>query len=240
MGDPERPTRLASLGHVANRLAAQTSPYLLQHKDNPVEWYAWGDEALERAKAEDKPILLSIGYSACHWCHVMERESFEDAETAAYMNEHFVSIKVDREERPDLDSIYMEAVQGMTGHGGWPLTAFLDPEGVPFYGGTYFPPEPRQGMPSFRMVLEAVVESWSTQRERIRASAARIREQLGAIGRHRAVRRAAQRGARRRGRRPAADDGRHAPRRVWRERPSSRPPRRSSCCSPTASTTWSR
>jgi uncharacterized protein len=168
---------------MANRLAAQTSPYLLQHKDNPVEWYAWGQEALERARAEDKPILLSIGYSACHWCHVMERESFEDAETAAYMNEHFVSIKVDREERPDLDSIYMEAVQGMTGHGGWPLTTFLDPEGVPFYGGTYFPPEPRHGMPSFRMVLEAVVESWSTQRERIRASAARIREQLGAIGR---------------------------------------------------------
>ncbi len=168
---------------MANRLAAQTSPYLLQHKDNPVEWYAWGPEALERAKAEDKPILLSIGYSACHWCHVMERESFEDADTAAYMNEHFVCIKVDREERPDLDSIYMEAVQGMTGHGGWPLTAFLDPEGVPFYGGTYFPPEPRQGMPSFRMVMEAVVESWSTQRERIRASTARIREQLGAIGR---------------------------------------------------------
>ena len=168
---------------MANRLAEETSPYLLQHKDNPVEWYAWGPEALERAKREDKPILLSIGYAACHWCHVMERESFEDAETAAYMNEHFVCIKVDREERPDLDSIYMEAVQGMTGHGGWPLTTFLDPEGVPFYGGTYFPPEPRQGMPSFRMVMEAVVESWSTQRERIRASAARIREQLGAIGR---------------------------------------------------------
>jgi uncharacterized protein YyaL (SSP411 family) len=168
---------------MANRLAEESSPYLLQHKDNPVEWYAWGPEALERAKGGDKPILLSIGYAACHWCHVMERESFEDAETAAYMNEHFVCIKVDREERPDLDSIYMEAVQGMTGHGGWPLTTFLDPEGVPFYGGTYFPPEPRQGMPSFRMVMEAVVESWSTQRERIRASAARIREQLGAIGR---------------------------------------------------------
>jgi uncharacterized protein len=168
---------------MTNRLAEETSPYLLQHKDNPVEWYAWGPEALERAKGEDKPILLSIGYAACHWCHVMERESFEDAETAAYMNQHFVCIKVDREERPDLDSIYMEAVQGMTGHGGWPLTSFLDPEGVPFYGGTYFPPEPRQGMPSFRMVMEAVVESWSTQREGIRASAARIREQLGAIGR---------------------------------------------------------
>jgi uncharacterized protein len=168
---------------MANRLAEETSPYLLQHKDNPVDWHAWNPEALERAKREDKPILLSIGYAACHWCHVMERESFEDPETAAYMNAHFVSIKVDREERPDLDSIYMEAVQGMTGHGGWPLTAFLDPEGVPFYGGTYFPPEARHGMPSLRMVMEAVVESWSTQRERIRASAARIREQLAAIGR---------------------------------------------------------
>src|SRR3954470_7499245 len=166
-----------------NRLADETSPYLLQHKDNPVDWYAWGPEALQRAHEADRPILLSIGYSACHWCHVMERESFEDSATAGYMNEHFVSIKVDREERPDLDSIYMEAVQGMTGHGGWPLTAFLAPDGVPFYGGTYFPPEARQGMPSFRMVMEAVVESWTTQRERIRASAERIREQLGAIGR---------------------------------------------------------
>jgi uncharacterized protein YyaL (SSP411 family) len=168
---------------MANRLASETSPYLLQHRENPVDWYAWGPEALERAKREDKPIVLSIGYAACHWCHVMERESFEDPETAAFMNEHFVCIKVDREERPDLDAIYMEAVQGMTGHGGWPLTAFLDPDGVPFYGGTYFPPEPRQGMPSFRMVLEAVAESWSTQRERIRASAPRIRQQLGASAR---------------------------------------------------------
>ncbi len=168
---------------MANRLAAQTSPYLLQHKDNPVDWYPWGAEALERARDDDRPILLSIGYAACHWCHVMERESFEDPETAGYMNDHFVCVKVDREERPDLDSIYMEAVQGMTGHGGWPLTAFLDPEGVPFYGGTYFPPEPRQGLPSLLMVMEAVVESWGTQRERIRASAARIRDQLGAIAR---------------------------------------------------------
>jgi uncharacterized protein len=167
---------------MANRLADETSPYLLQHKDNPVDWYPWGTEALERAKGEDRPILLSIGYAACHWCHVMERESFEDHDTAAYMNENFVCIKVDREERPDIDSIYMEAVQGMTGHGGWPLTAFLDPDGVPFYGGTYFPPEAGRGMPSLQMVMEAVVESWSTQRERIRASAARIREQLGAVG----------------------------------------------------------
>jgi uncharacterized protein YyaL (SSP411 family) len=166
-----------------NRLAAETSPYLLQHKDNPVDWYPWGDEALGRARELDRPILLSIGYSSCHWCHVMEHESFEDAETASYMNEHFVCIKVDREERPDVDAIYMEAVQGMTGHGGWPLTAVCDPEAIPFYGGTYFPPEPRHGMPSFRMVLEAVVGSWSTQRDEIRAAAGRIREQLAAVGR---------------------------------------------------------
>ncbi|MFL5371055.1 MAG: thioredoxin domain-containing protein, partial [Myxococcales bacterium] len=153
----------------------------------PVDWYAWGPEALERARETDRPILLSVGYSACHWCHVMERESFEDPDTAAYMNEHFVPIKVDREERPDVDSIYMEAVQGMTGHGGWPLTAFLDPDGVPFYGGTYFPPEPRHGMPSFRMLMEAVVQSWTTKRDEIRASADRIKQQLGAIGRIEAV-----------------------------------------------------
>ena len=126
---------------MANRLARETSPYLLQHSDNPVEWYPWGEEALARAREEDMPILLSVGYSACHWCHVMERESFEDPETAAYMNEHFVNVKVDREERPDVDAIYMEAVQAMSGHGGWPMTVFLDPEGVPFYGGTYFPPD---------------------------------------------------------------------------------------------------
>ena len=132
-----------------------------------------------QAAQEDKPILLSIGYSACHWCHVMERESFEDAETAALMNEHFVPIKVDREERPDVDDIYMEAVQGMTGQGGWPLTVFLDPEGVPFYGGTYFPPEPRQGMPSFRQVLEATAGAYRTQREELREASARIRESLG-------------------------------------------------------------
>src|SRR5918999_5421826 len=166
---------------MANRLAQETSPYLLQHADNPVDWYPWGEEAFERARELDKPILLSIGYSSCHWCHVMAHESFEDPEAAAFMNDHFVPVKVDREERPDVDSIYMEAVQGMTGHGGWPLTAFLAPDGTPFYGGTYFPPEPRQGMPSFRMVMEAVVESWGSQRERIRASATRTREQLGAM-----------------------------------------------------------
>src|ERR671911_1457951 len=174
---------LGSLRWMPNHLAEETSPYLLQHKDNPVEWYPWGEEALERARALERPILVSIGYSACHWCHVMERESFEDADTAAYMNDNFVCIKVDREERPDVDSLYMEAVQGMTGHGGWPLTAFLDPEGVPFYGGTYFPPEPRTGMPSFRQVMEAVVEAWATRREQIRAASPRTREQLAAVGR---------------------------------------------------------
>jgi uncharacterized protein len=168
---------------MSNRLAQETSPYLLQHKDNPVAWEPWSPEALERAVNEDKPILLSIGYSACHWCHVMEHESFEDPDTAAYMNEHFVPIKVDREERPDVDDIYMEAVQGMTGQGGWPLTVFLDPDGVPFYGGTYFPPEPRQGMPSFRQVLEATAGAYRTQREELREASARIRESLGAVGR---------------------------------------------------------
>ncbi len=166
-----------------NRLAGETSPYLLQHKDNPVDWLPWGEQAQVLAAERDVPILLSIGYSACHWCHVMERESFEDPETAAYMNEHFVPVKVDREERPDVDAIYMEAAQGMTGHGGWPLTAFCDPDGVPFHCGTYFPPEPRQGMPSFRMVLEAVAEAWGSQREQIGAAAARTRDQLGAVGR---------------------------------------------------------
>jgi uncharacterized protein len=128
---------------MANRLAAETSPYLLQHAENPVDWYPWGEEALARARAEDKPLIVSIGYSACHWCHVMERESFEDPKIAALMNEHFVCVKVDREERPDVDAIYMDAVQAMTGHGGWPLNAFLTPGGVPFYAGTYYPPQPR-------------------------------------------------------------------------------------------------
>ncbi|MDQ4027553.1 MAG: thioredoxin domain-containing protein, partial [Actinomycetota bacterium] len=149
---------------MANRLADQTSPYLLQHKDNPVDWYPWGDEAFERARADDKPVLLSVGYAACHWCHVMEHESFEDAATARIMNEHFVCIKVDREERPDVDSIYMDAVQTMTGHGGWPMTVFLTPTGAPFYGGTYFPPEDRHGMPSFSRLLQAVAETWRERR----------------------------------------------------------------------------
>ncbi|MDX6607994.1 MAG: uncharacterized protein QOD14_2534 [Solirubrobacterales bacterium] len=168
---------------MTNRLAQETSPYLLQHKENPVDWRPWGPEALGQAAAEDKPIMLSIGYSACHWCHVMERESFEDQETATLINDSFVPIKVDREERPDVDDIYMEAVQGMTGQGGWPLTVFLDSEGVPFYGGTYFPPEPRQGLPSFRQVLEATAGAYETQREELREASARIRESLGMAGR---------------------------------------------------------
>jgi uncharacterized protein YyaL (SSP411 family) len=165
-----------------NRLAAETSPYLLQHRDNPVDWYPWGEEALSRAQEEDRPILLSVGYSACHWCHVMERESFEDPETAAYMNEHFVNVKVDREERPDVDAIYMEAVQSMTGQGGWPMTVFLDPDGVPFYGGTYFPPDEGRGMPSFRMVMEAIVDAFERKRDDVRERAAATRARLGAIG----------------------------------------------------------
>ncbi|MFY9579384.1 MAG: thioredoxin domain-containing protein, partial [Gaiellaceae bacterium] len=161
-----------------NRLAAETSPYLLQHADNPVDWYAWGDEALARAREEDKPILLSVGYSACHWCHVMEHESFEDEATARLMNEHFVSVKVDREERPDVDAVYMDAVVGMTGQGGWPMTVFLTPEGEPFYGGTYYPPEPRHGIPSFRQVLTAVAEAWRDRRSEIAAQAGALTEQL--------------------------------------------------------------
>jgi hypothetical protein len=163
---------------VANRLADETSPYLLQHKDNPVDWYPWSDEALERARREDKPLLVSIGYSACHWCHVMEHESFEDPAVAALMNDLFVNIKIDREERPDLDSIYMSAVQAMTGHGGWPLNVFLTPEGVPFYGGTYFPPDDRMGMPSWPKVLEAVSGTFTTRREDVEESAAGIRDYL--------------------------------------------------------------
>ncbi len=148
-----------------NRLIHETSPYLLQHAHNPVDWYPWGDEAFQRARAEDKPVLLSVGYSACHWCHVMERESFENPATAQIMNDFFVSIKVDREERPDVDAIYMDAVQAMSGHGGWPMTVFLTPDGVPFYGGTYFPPTDRHGLPGFPRLLHAVAGAWQSQRE---------------------------------------------------------------------------
>ncbi|MCS6800762.1 MAG: thioredoxin domain-containing protein [Chloroflexota bacterium] len=163
---------------MANRLQFETSPYLLQHAHNPVDWYPWGEEALRRAREEDKPILLSIGYSACHWCHVMERESFENEEIAALMNELFINIKVDREERPDLDQIYMAAVQLMTGHGGWPMTVFLTPEGHPYYGGTYFPPEDRGGMPGFPRVLRAAAEAYRSRRGAVIESARRITEQL--------------------------------------------------------------
>jgi len=148
-----------------NRLAEETSPYLLQHAGNPVDWLPWGDEAFARARAEDKPLLLSVGYSACHWCHVMERESFEDEETARVMNEHFVSVKVDREERPDVDAVYMDAVVALSGQGGWPMTVFLTPDGEPFFGGTYFPPEPRHGLPAFRQVLGAVAEAYRDRRD---------------------------------------------------------------------------
>jgi uncharacterized protein len=163
---------------MSNRLANETSPYLLQHKDNPVDWYPWGEEALRRARDEDRPILLSVGYSACHWCHVMEHESFADPETARLMNEGFVNIKVDREERPDVDAIYMQAVQQMTGHGGWPMTVFLTPQGAPFYGGTYFPPEPRHGLPSFRQILQAIGTAYGERRDEVESSATSLREAL--------------------------------------------------------------
>ncbi len=163
-----------------NRLASETSPYLLQHQHNPVDWYAWGVEALARAKAEDKPILLSVGYSACHWCHVMERESFENPQIAALMNESFINIKVDREERPDIDAIYMTAVQTLTGQGGWPMTVFLTPEGRPFYGGTYYPPEDGYGRPGFPSLLQAIAEAWRTQRDELEQQSSDLLAHLNA------------------------------------------------------------
>ena len=166
-----------------NRLAHETSPYLLQHAENPVNWYAWGDEAFAKARTEDKPILLSVGYSACHWCHVMERESFENHEIAGVMNEHFVNVKVDREERPDVDQIYMQAVQSMTGHGGWPMTVFLTPEGAPFYGGTYFPPADRHGLPGFPRLLHSIAEAWRTRRGEVLQSSTQIASELNRVDR---------------------------------------------------------
>jgi uncharacterized protein YyaL (SSP411 family) len=158
-----------------NRLAQETSPYLLQHADNPVDWYAWGEDAFARARAEDKPILLSVGYAACHWCHVMEHESFEDDATAQLMNEHYVCVKVDREERPDVDSVYMDAVVAFNrGNGGWPMTVFLTPDGEPFFGGTYYPPEPRHGLPSFGQVLQAMAEVYRDQRDAVAQQAEAI------------------------------------------------------------------
>jgi uncharacterized protein len=163
---------------MANRLVDSTSPYLLQHKDNPVDWYPWGEEALERARAEDKPIFLSVGYSACHWCHVMERESFENEQLAAILNRHFVAIKVDREERPDIDQIYMQAVQMLTGSGGWPMSVFLSPDGKPFFGGTYWPPDSRWGRPGFGQVLLAVADAWQNKREEISRQGEQLTEHL--------------------------------------------------------------
>src|SRR5216683_702729 len=165
-----------------NRLGEETSPYLLQHKDNPVHWQAWNAETLAAAKAADKPILLSIGYAACHWCHVMAHESFENAAIAAQMNANFVAIKVDREERPDLDAIYQNALALMGEHGGWPLTMFLTPEGEPFWGGTYFPPEPRWGRPGFAQVLQGVAQTYRSDRDKVTKNVAVLREALGKLG----------------------------------------------------------
>ena len=164
--------------HPANQLAGETSPYLLQHAHNPVDWHPWGPGAIDRARSENKPIFLSIGYSACHWCHVMERESFENPDIAAVMNEHFINIKVDREERPDLDQIYMNAVQAMTGHGGWPMSVFLTPSLEPFYGGTYFPPTDSRGMPGFPRVLLSVHRAWEERRDEILGAATEMTERL--------------------------------------------------------------
>ncbi|NDL59821.1 DUF255 domain-containing protein [Phytoactinopolyspora mesophila] len=161
-----------------NRLSSASSPYLLQHQDNPVDWWEWGDEAFAEARRRDTPVLVSVGYAACHWCHVMAHESFEDEIIAAFLNEHFVSIKVDREERPDVDSVYMEAVQALTGQGGWPMTVFVTPEGKPFYAGTYYPPEPRHGMPSFPQVLEAVADAWRHRRDEVDDAAKQIASRL--------------------------------------------------------------
>jgi uncharacterized protein YyaL (SSP411 family) len=164
---------------MANRLALATSPYLLQHAENPVDWWEWGDEAFDVARQRNVPILLSVGYAACHWCHVMAHESFEDEATAAYMNEHYVNIKVDREERPDVDAVYMQATVAMTGQGGWPMTCVVDHEGSPFFAGTYFPDQPRHGQPSFRQLLEAIDDAWTNRFEEVAASSARIRDALG-------------------------------------------------------------
>jgi uncharacterized protein len=165
-----------------NNLVHETSPYLLQHAHNPVDWYPWGEAALNKARTEDKPILLSIGYSACHWCHVMEHESFENEDIARLMNENFVNIKVDREERPDLDQIYMNAVQMMTGHGGWPMTMFLTPEGVPFFGGTYFPPSDRYNMPGFPRILASVAEAYRSQPDQVASTATAMLGELRRAG----------------------------------------------------------
>src|SRR5258707_133988 len=186
-GDPRHSQSAATEAHEhTNRLAHEKSPYLLQHAQNPVDWYPWGEEALDRARDEDKPILLSIGYAACHWCHVMAHESFEDDETAALMNERFVNVKVDRAERPDVDALYMDAVVSLTGQGGWPMTVFLTPEGEPFFGGTYYPPEPRHGLPSFRQLLVAVGEAYRDRRDDVVRQAGLLGEALPRKGRNEA------------------------------------------------------
>src|SRR3712207_394826 len=172
---PERRADVAGTdGGVTNRLAGATSPYLLQHADNPVDWREWGEAAFAEARDRDVPVLVSVGYAACHWCHVMAHESFEDAATAAEMNEGFVCVKVDREERPDVDSVYMTATQALTGHGGWPMTVFTTPDGHPFYCGTYYPPRPAHGMPSFRQLLAAVGDAWANRRTDLEAAGERI------------------------------------------------------------------
>src|SRR3954469_22991966 len=163
---------------VANRLASATSPYLLQHAENPVDWWEWGPDAFDEARARDVPVLLSVGYAACHWCHVMAHESFEDEATAAYMNAHFVNVKVDREERPDVDAVYMQATTAMTGQGGWPMTVLLTPDGQPFFAGTYFPDRPRHGQPAFQQVLQALTEAWQNRRDEVGKVASDVAEHL--------------------------------------------------------------
>src|SRR2546423_2266527 len=183
MWEPRTRGRLVVVtDRATTRLAGASSPYLLQHAHNPVDWYPWGDEAFAKARAEDRPLFLSVGYAACHWCHVMERESFEDDETAKLLNERFVAIKVDREERPDVDGIYMDAVQAMTGSGGWPMSVFLTPEGKPFYAGTYFPDQPRHGLPSFRQVLDGIADAWTTRRDEIEVQSDRVIEAIRRAG----------------------------------------------------------
>ena len=220
-----------------NRLAQETSPYLLQHADNPVDWYPWGQEARSRAREEDKPILLSVGYSACHWCHVMEHESFEDPETARLMNERFVNVKVDREERPDVDAVYMDAVVALSGHGGWPMTVFLTPEGEPFFGGTYYPPEPRHGLPSFGQLLVAVSDAYRERRDDVTPAGAGARRGRARAERARPVVRAADRRSSSRPRCAASTRSSTRSGEASDARRSSRPRRRSSSCCAAASST---
>src|ERR1051325_6222220 len=184
---PPSSTQEVTPPQTTNRLAREKSPYLLQHAQNPVDWFAWSSEAFEKARRENKPIFLSVGYSTCHWCHVMERESFEDEKIGAFLNEHFVSIKVDREERPDVDKIYMTFVQATTGSGGWPMNVFLTPDLKPFFGGTYFPPDNRHGRPGFLQLLQQIQQLWETRREHLADSAADAHAKLEQLGAAEAV-----------------------------------------------------